>query len=115
VRRVDRTVCRDGVNILQRHPLSAPRAAASDQRAGACELFVFSTGLAIHPGTMLKTPSDHPQLAAVDVRLPTTRGPIGLITLKSRSLSPTAKLFLQSAASVVKAVRSSRPRRAIRA
>src|SRR5882762_2732753 len=36
VRRVDRTVYRDEVNILQQHPRSALRAAASDQRAGAC-------------------------------------------------------------------------------
>ena len=48
---------------------------------------------------MLTTPNEHPQLTAVDVRLPTTRGAIGLIALKDRSLSPVAKLFAQSVAS----------------
>jgi DNA-binding transcriptional LysR family regulator len=70
--------------------------------------------LAIHPGTMLTMPRRHPEVAAVDVRLPTTRGQIGLITLKSGSLSPAAKLFQQSVASVVKEMRASRSRRAVR-
>jgi hypothetical protein len=39
----------------------------------------------MHPNAMLTTPNEHPQLTAVDVRLRKTRGPIGLITLKSRS------------------------------
>jgi hypothetical protein len=68
--------------------------------------------LGMHPGTMLTTPNDHPQLTAVDVRLRTTRGPIGLIRLKNRSLSPVAKLFLQEASSVVKTIRPARSRAA---
>jgi hypothetical protein len=36
------------------------------------------------------------------VRLPTTRGAIGFIALKDRSLSPVAKLFAQSALPVVR-------------
>jgi hypothetical protein len=49
--------------------------------------------------------NDHPQLTAVDVRLRKTRGPIGLIRLKNRSLSPVAKLFLRAANDVVKTIR----------
>jgi hypothetical protein len=66
--------------------------------------------LDIHPGTMLTTPNDHPHLAAVDVRLHETRGPIGLITLKGRSSSPVAKLFLQIGTQVVKSIRPARSR-----
>jgi hypothetical protein len=58
---------------------------------------------------MLTTPNDHPQLAAVDVRLRSTRGPIGLITLKGGSLSPVAKLFLK----VVKSIRPAQSRAAV--
>jgi DNA-binding transcriptional LysR family regulator len=95
--------------------LEMPKAAVTTSSTYALSVLVGNGPfLAIHPGTMLTTPNDHPLLTAVDVRLPTTRGPIGLITLKSRSLSPTAKIFLQSAASVVKVMRSSRPRRAAR-
>jgi DNA-binding transcriptional LysR family regulator len=68
--------------------------------------------LGIHPRAMLTTPNEHPQLTAVDVRLPTTRGAIGLISLKDRSLSPVAKLFAQSVAPVLQDIR---PKRASRA
>jgi hypothetical protein len=61
---------------------------------------------------MLTTPNDHPQLTAVDVRLRKTRGPIGLIRLKNRSLSPVAKLFLQAANEVVKTIRPAQSRAA---
>jgi hypothetical protein len=60
--------------------------------------------LGIHPRAMLTTPNQHPLLNAVDVRLRTTRGAIGLISLKDRSLSPVAKLFARSVAPVLKKV-----------
>jgi hypothetical protein len=60
---------------------------------------------------MLTTPNEHPLLTAVDVRLPTTRGAIGLISLKDRSLSPVANLFAQS---VVPVVQDIQPKRASR-
>jgi hypothetical protein len=46
------------------------------------------------------------------VRLPTTRGAIGLISLKDRSLSPVAKLFAQSVAPVLQDIRPKRTSRA---
>ncbi len=49
-----------------------------------------------------------PQLTAVDVRLPTTRGAIGLIALKDRSLSPVTKLFAQSVLPVVRDIQPQR-------
>ncbi len=64
--------------------------------------------LAIHPRAMLSIPGEHPQLVAMDADLAVTRAPIGLITLKKRSLSPAAKVFLESAEAVVKAM--GRPR-----
>ena len=64
--------------------------------------------LGIHPRAMLTTPNDHPQLTAVDVRLPTTRGAIGFIALKDRSLSPVAKLFAQSVLPVVRDIQPQR-------
>lgn len=70
--------------------------------------------LGIHPGAMLTTPNEHPQLTAVDVRLPTTRGAIGLIALKDRSLSPVAQLFAQSVAPVVQSIKPNRVSRSVR-
>lgn len=67
--------------------------------------------LGIHPRAMLTTPNQHPLLTAVDVGLPTTRGAIGLISLRDRSLSPVAELFAKSVAPVVDKIR---PKRAAR-
>jgi DNA-binding transcriptional LysR family regulator len=89
--------------------LDVPRATVTTHSTYALSVLVANGPfLAMHPGTMLTMPNDHPQLTAVDVRLAKTRGPIGLITLKGRSLSPVAKLFLQVAANVVKTMARSR-------
>jgi DNA-binding transcriptional LysR family regulator len=91
--------------------LEVPRAAVTTPDTYALSVLVANGPfLGMHPGTMLTTPNDHPQLTAVDVRLRKTRGPIGLIKLKGRSLSPVAKLFLQAASSVVKAIRPAQSR-----
>ena len=90
--------------------LDMPRARVTTQSTYALSVLVANGPfLAMHPGTMLTTPNEHPQLTAVDVRLPKTRGPIGLITLKRRSLSPVANLFLQAASGVAKAIPRPRP------
>lgn len=36
------------------------------------------------------------------VKLPLSRGPIGIITMKNRTLSPVAKLFIEHAREVAK-------------
>ena len=95
--------------------LEFPRATVTTSSTYALSVLVGNGNfLAIHPHAMLTTPNQHPQLTAVDVRLPTTRGAIGLITLKDRSLSPVAKLFAESVAPVVKAIQPKRPQRARR-
>jgi hypothetical protein len=53
-------------------------------------------------------------LTAIDVRLPTTHGAIGLISLKDRSLSPVAKLFAQSVAPVMQDIQPKRASRGAR-
>jgi DNA-binding transcriptional LysR family regulator len=95
------------------HGLEVPRATVTTHDTYALSVLVANGPfLGIHPGTMLTTPNDHPQLMAVDVRLRKTRGPIGLIRLKNRSLSPVAKLFVQAASDVVKTIRPAQSRAA---
>lgn len=92
--------------------LEEPRATVTTSSTYALTVLVANGPfLAIHPGTMLTTPNEHPQLTAVDVHLRTTRGPIGLITLKNRSLSSAAKVFLKCAADVAKTTRPMRLQR----
>src|SRR5215469_2675146 len=52
--------------------------------------------LTLLPGFMLKVPGWHPPLKALPVELPNTRAPIGLITLKNRTLTPLAQLFIDN-------------------
>jgi len=86
--------------------LEVPRATVTTLSTYALSVLVANGPfLAMHPSAMLTIPNTHPQLTAVDVRVRKTRGPIGLITLKNRSLSPVAKLFLKSAADVVRTMR----------
>lgn len=85
--------------------LSLPRATVTTLSTYALSMLVANGPfLAIHPSTMLTTPNEHPQLTAVDVRLPSTHGPIGLVAIKGRSPGPVAKLFLQAGLEVAKSI-----------
>jgi len=93
--------------------LAFPRATVITSSTYALSVLVGGGNfLGIHPRTMLTTPDEHPQLTAVDVRLPTTRGAIGMIALKDRLLSPVAKLFAESVAPVVQDIQPKRTSRA---
>ena len=58
--------------------------------------------LMVVPGFMLKVPQWRPRLKALRVDLPDTRGPIGLITLKNRMLTPLAQLFIANIRAIAK-------------
>jgi DNA-binding transcriptional LysR family regulator len=74
--------------------LECPRATVITSSTYALSVLVGNGNfLGIHPRAMLATPNEHPQLTAVDVRLPTTRVAIGLIALKDRALSPVEFLI----------------------
>ena len=93
--------------------LAFPRATVITSSTYALSVLVGGGNfLGIHPRTMLTTPDEHPQLTAVDVRLPTTRGAIGMIALKDRLLSPVAKLFAELVAPVVQDIQPKRTSRA---
>ena len=46
------------------------------------------------PGFMMRSQAKHPWLKALPVELPATRRPISIVTLKNRTLSPVAELFI---------------------
>ena len=64
--------------------------------------------LAIQPEAMLRYPKPHPSLRALPVELPTTWRPIGLITLKHRTMSPVADLVRSVARDVAKSIPNTR-------
>ncbi len=60
--------------------------------------------LTVLPSFMLKVPGWYPRLRALPVALPNTRAPIGLITLKGRTLTPLAQLFIDKIRQISKAI-----------
>ena len=65
---------------------------------------LVSTGrfLTIIPASMLRFPTRRRELKILPVKLPLARMPIGIATLKNRTLSPVAQLFIQHAREVAK-------------
>jgi DNA-binding transcriptional LysR family regulator len=53
--------------------------------------------LAVVPAYTMSGPAKHPSLKVLPVELPTTRRSIGILTLKGRTLSPLAELFMEVA------------------
>ena len=58
--------------------------------------------LTIIPESVLRFSPNNPALKRLPVELPTTRRPVGVITLKNRTLSPVAHLFIDRAREVAR-------------
>ena len=58
--------------------------------------------LTILPESVLRFPAIDPRIKLVSVELPLRRMPIGVITLKNRTLSPAAQLFIDCAREIAK-------------
>ncbi len=56
--------------------------------------------LTILPKSALRFSSGRPEIKVLPVKLPISRGPIGIVTLKNRTLSPVARLFIDAAREV---------------
>jgi DNA-binding transcriptional LysR family regulator len=59
--------------------------------------------LTIAPSSLLRFPARRAGLKVLPVKLPMVFGPIGIVTLKNRTLSPIARLFIEHAREVAKA------------
>jgi DNA-binding transcriptional LysR family regulator len=75
--------------------------AAPDMR-----ISLLATGrfLSIFPDSILKFPTGRPEIKVLPVRVPVQPVPIGIVTLKKRSLSPTARLFIEHARELAKSL-----------
>ncbi len=70
------------------------------------ELLAAGRFLTVLPGFMLKIPGRFPALRALPVALPNKPLPIGIITLKDRTLTPIARLFIDSVRAIAKPLAS---------
>ena len=58
------------------------------------------------PALVLTLPIKDLAISALPVDLPTTRKPIGIITLKNRTLNPVAELFIKNARAMAETLHS---------
>jgi DNA-binding transcriptional LysR family regulator len=58
--------------------------------------------LTIIPASALRFPTRRPEINELPLKLPIGRVPVGIVTLKDRTLSPVAKLFIDCAREVAK-------------
>ena len=66
------------------------------------ELLATERFLTVVVSFSLLLPRKHPGLKAVPVKLPDIRQAVGITTLKYRSLSPVAQMFIESVRELVK-------------
>jgi DNA-binding transcriptional LysR family regulator len=91
------------VGAFRASGLEPPRAAVHVDAFGM-RLKLAATGrfLAIVPAGVLRVPVRHASIKMLPVELPTTQREMGIITLKHRTLSPLAQLFIDCAREVAK-------------
>jgi DNA-binding transcriptional LysR family regulator len=65
---------------------------------------LLATGrfLSVRPGSTLRFQREPPLLKALPVELPTDQEPVAIMTLKNRTLSPVARLFIEHTRAVAK-------------
>ena len=79
-----------------------PRGTATGSIHLFCALLASGPFLAMFPGSVLRLGAHLPPLKVLPVTLPSPPWPVGVMTLKNRTLSPVTKLFIASAREVAK-------------
>ncbi len=83
--------------------LDYPRATVfADFATERMSLLTTGRFLTISPASTLKFPSRRPELKVLPVELSIPRMPVGIVTVKNRTLNPVAKLFIECAREVAK-------------
>jgi DNA-binding transcriptional LysR family regulator len=90
-------------DALRAAGLAYPRAAVVTNSAEV-RMNLLATGryLTIFSTSALRFSAGRRAFKALSIDLPTGRVPVGIVTLKNRTLSPTVKLFIEHAREVAK-------------
>jgi hypothetical protein len=75
---------------------------ATEYREARMNLLATGRFLTIFLASSLKFPARHLEIKVLPVKLSNVRMPIGIFTLKNRTLSPVAQLFLDGVREVAK-------------
>jgi DNA-binding transcriptional LysR family regulator len=91
------------VEAFRASGLKPPRAAVYTDAINVRIRLATTRGfLLVAPASMLSLPGRHELLRRVPVELPTTRRQMGIITIKNRTLSPLAQIFIACARDIAK-------------
>jgi DNA-binding transcriptional LysR family regulator len=91
------------VEAFRARGLKPPQATVVTYSMHMChKLLATGRFLTMLSGYTLMLPGKHPWLKTLPVELASARGTIAIITLKNRTLSPLAELFIQTARTVAK-------------
>jgi DNA-binding transcriptional LysR family regulator len=89
--------------------LAPPRATVSTLSLNVHnKLLATGQFLAVQPSFLSRLPGRHPSVMILPVELPGTRRPVGVVSLKNRTLSPLAQTFLDGLRSVVRPLKNLR-------
>jgi DNA-binding transcriptional LysR family regulator len=91
------------VDAFRASGLDYPRVSVVTLPTGVrASLLASGRFLSIFPTSALRFIADKPALKVLPVALPVAPVPVGIVTLKNRTLSPMAKLFIEHAREVAK-------------
>jgi DNA-binding transcriptional LysR family regulator len=93
------------IKAFQANGLKPPRVAVTTGSYHVRFSFL-ATGrfLSVRANLALKLQGEQPLIKALPIELPMTLGPIAIITLKNRTLSPLARLFIEQTRTVAKQI-----------
>ena len=89
------------LDIFSANGLDYPRVAVFASEPGA-RLNLVATGRFLTIVTSALRLSNRPEITVLPVKLQHAGAPVGIISLKNRTLSPTAQLFIDDAREVAK-------------
>ena len=84
------------------HGLQAPRTAVSSTLPVRSAMLSMGRFLSMVPRVVLQFPTKDQPFRALRIDLPTTSRPLAIVTLKHRTLSPVAQLFIDCARAAAK-------------
>jgi DNA-binding transcriptional LysR family regulator len=79
-----------------------PTTVVSDSPHVRMSLLATGRFLSIFPASALRFPASRPEVRILPVELPLARMPVGIVTLKNRTLGPVARLFIEHVREVAK-------------
>jgi DNA-binding transcriptional LysR family regulator len=91
--------------VFRASGLDYPRVAVATA-APEMRISLLATGrfLSIFPNSILRFPTGRPEVKVLPVKVLVAPAPVGIVTLKNRTLSPVARLFIEHAREVAKSL-----------